>query len=143
MSILVARHAQKEDENLEQRWQAMKARMIRKASDVEVALVPSTSFMVCLTSTTMMMTMTTTTTMMMMMMTTTTMMVMMTTITTMMMIVPEERKESLLYAHVHRNFALCPLTPSHIWGGWSHYTDTSEPVVGYGAHNMVTVRSGT
>jgi hypothetical protein len=43
-----------------------------------------------------------------------------------------ERKEWLLYAHTHRN----------ILGGWSHYTDTSEPAVAYGAQNMVTVQSG-
>jgi hypothetical protein len=29
----------------------------------------------------------------------------------------------------------------HIRGGWSHYTDTSEPVDGKGAQNMVTVQS--
>jgi hypothetical protein len=27
-------------------------------------------------------------------------------------------------------FALHPQTRKHIWGGWSHYTDTSEPVDG-------------
>jgi hypothetical protein len=27
-------------------------------------------------------------------------------------------------------FALRPQTPKHIRGGWSHYTDTSEPVEG-------------
>jgi hypothetical protein len=32
--------------------------------------------------------------------------------------------------------ALRPQTPQRIRGGWSHYTDTSEPVVGYGATNM-------
>jgi hypothetical protein len=32
--------------------------------------------------------------------------------------------------------ALCPQTRQHIRGGWSHYTDTSEPVDGYGAQNM-------
>jgi hypothetical protein len=26
--------------------------------------------------------------------------------------------------------ALRPQTPKHIMGGWSHYTDTSEPVDG-------------
>jgi hypothetical protein len=26
--------------------------------------------------------------------------------------------------------ALCPQTPKHIRGGWSHYTDTSESVDG-------------
>jgi hypothetical protein len=38
--------------------------------------------------------------------------------------------------------ALRPQTPEHIRGDWSHYTDTSEPVVGNGAQNMVTVQSG-
>jgi hypothetical protein len=33
-------------------------------------------------------------------------------------------------------------TPKHIKGGWSHYTNTSEPVDGNGAQNMVTVQSG-
>jgi hypothetical protein len=46
---------------------------------------------------------------------------------------PGKREEWLLYAHTH---------PKHIRGGWSHYTDTSEPVDGYGAQNMVTVQSG-
>jgi hypothetical protein len=32
--------------------------------------------------------------------------------------------------------ALRPQTPKHIKGGWSHYTDTSEPVDGNGAQNM-------
>jgi hypothetical protein len=36
--------------------------------------------------------------------------------------------------------ALCLHTPKHITDGWSH-TDTSEPVVGYGANNIVTVQS--
>jgi hypothetical protein len=31
--------------------------------------------------------------------------------------------------------ALHPHTPKHIKGGWSHYTDTTEPVNGYGAQN--------
>jgi hypothetical protein len=31
--------------------------------------------------------------------------------------------------------ALRPQTPKHIRGGWSHYTDTSKPVAGNGAHN--------
>jgi hypothetical protein len=35
----------------------------------------------------------------------------------------------LLYAHRHQS-------------GWSYYTDTSEPVDGIGAQNMVTVQSG-
>jgi hypothetical protein len=39
--------------------------------------------------------------------------------------------------------ALRPQTPKHIRGGWSHYTDTSEPVDGFGAQNMVTVHSGS
>jgi hypothetical protein len=34
-----------------------------------------------------------------------------------------------------------PQTPKHIRGGWSH-TDTSEPVDGNEAQNMVTVQSG-
>jgi hypothetical protein len=38
--------------------------------------------------------------------------------------------------------ALRPQTPKHIRGGWSHSTDTSEPVDGNGAQNMVTVQSG-
>jgi hypothetical protein len=38
--------------------------------------------------------------------------------------------------------ALRPQTPKHIRGGWSHYTDTSEPVDGNGAQNMVTIQSG-
>jgi hypothetical protein len=38
--------------------------------------------------------------------------------------------------------ALRPHTPKHIRGGWSHYTDTSEQVEGYGAQNMVIVQSG-
>jgi hypothetical protein len=38
--------------------------------------------------------------------------------------------------------ALRPQTPKHIRGGWSHYTDTSKPVDGNGAQNMVTVQSG-
>jgi hypothetical protein len=38
--------------------------------------------------------------------------------------------------------ALRPHTPKHIRGGWSHYTDTSEPVDGNVAQNMVTVQSG-
>jgi hypothetical protein len=33
-------------------------------------------------------------------------------------------------------------SPKHIRGGWSHYTDTSEPADAYGAENMVTVQSG-
>jgi hypothetical protein len=34
--------------------------------------------------------------------------------------------------------ALRPHTPKHIsWGGWSHYTDTSELVDGYGAQNKI------
>ncbi|KAK7102875.1 hypothetical protein V1264_021034 [Littorina saxatilis] len=34
VSTLVARHAQKQDENLEERWQVMKTRMMRKASRI-------------------------------------------------------------------------------------------------------------
>jgi hypothetical protein len=37
--------------------------------------------------------------------------------------------------------ALRPQTSKHITGGWSHHTDTSEPVDGNGAQNMVTVQS--
>jgi hypothetical protein len=37
--------------------------------------------------------------------------------------------------------ALRPQSPKHIRGGWSHYTDTSEPVDGNGSQNMVTVQS--
>jgi hypothetical protein len=36
--------------------------------------------------------------------------------------------------------ALRQQTLKHISGGWSHYTDTSEPVDGNGAQNMVTVQ---
>jgi hypothetical protein len=38
--------------------------------------------------------------------------------------------------------ALRSQTPKHIRGDWSHYSDTSEPVDGNGAQNMVTVQSG-
>jgi hypothetical protein len=38
--------------------------------------------------------------------------------------------------------ALRPQTPKHIRGGWSYYTDTSEPLNGRGAQNTVTVQSG-
>jgi hypothetical protein len=38
--------------------------------------------------------------------------------------------------------ALRPQTLKHIRGGWSHYTDTSEPVDGNGAQNTVIVQSG-
>jgi hypothetical protein len=38
--------------------------------------------------------------------------------------------------------ALRPPTAEHIRGGWLHYTDTSEPVDGNGAQNIVTVLSG-
>jgi hypothetical protein len=38
---------------------------------------------------------------------------------------------------------LRPQTPKPIRGGWSHYTDTSEPVDAYGTQNMVTVQSGS
>jgi hypothetical protein len=38
--------------------------------------------------------------------------------------------------------ALDPQTPKHIRGGWSHYTNTSEPVDSNGAQNKVTVQSG-
>jgi hypothetical protein len=36
-------------------------------------------------------------------------------------------------AHVERMIALRPHTPKCIRGSWSHYTNTSELVVGYGA----------
>jgi hypothetical protein len=32
--------------------------------------------------------------------------------------------------------ALRPQTPQRVWDDWSHYTDTSEPVVDYGAINI-------
>jgi hypothetical protein len=38
-------------------------------------------------------------------------------------------------------YCFTPQTPKHIRGGWSHYTDTSEPVDGNGAQNMVAVQS--
>jgi hypothetical protein len=38
--------------------------------------------------------------------------------------------------------ALRPQPPKHIRGGWSHYTDTREPIDGNGSQNMVTVQSG-
>jgi hypothetical protein len=37
--------------------------------------------------------------------------------------------------------AVRPQTPKQIKGGWSHYTDTSKPVDGNRAQNMVTVLS--
>jgi hypothetical protein len=37
--------------------------------------------------------------------------------------------------------ALRPQTPKHVRGGWSHYTDTSEPTDGNKVKNMVTVES--
>jgi hypothetical protein len=37
--------------------------------------------------------------------------------------------------------ALRPQTPKHFRGGWSHDTDTSEPVDGNGAQNMIIVQS--
>ena len=40
-SVLVARSAQKQDENLELRWQKMKARMLRKASTIGADRTPS------------------------------------------------------------------------------------------------------
>jgi hypothetical protein len=52
------------------------------------------------------------------------------------------RNESTLQEK-ERIVALRPHTPKHISGGLSHYTDTSEPVDGYGAQNMVTVQSGS
>jgi hypothetical protein len=47
-----------------------------------------------------------------------------------------------MYRFVGLVIALRPQTQKHIRGGWSHYTDTSEPVDGNGAQNMVTVQSG-
>jgi hypothetical protein len=38
---------------------------------------------------------------------------------------------------------LRPRTPKHIRGGWPHCTDTSEPVDGNLAQNMVIVQSGS
>jgi hypothetical protein len=40
--------------------------------------------------------------------------------------------------------ALRPHTPKYMYirGGWSHYTDTREPVDGNGAQNMVINQSG-
>jgi hypothetical protein len=35
--------------------------------------------------------------------------------------------------------ALRPQTPEHIRGGWSHYTDTSEPVDGNGATKKLSL----
>jgi hypothetical protein len=40
-----------------------------------------------------------------------------------------------------RMVALHPHTPKHIRGGWSHYTDTSEPVDSYGTPHIVIVQS--
>jgi hypothetical protein len=34
--------------------------------------------------------------------------------------------------------ALRPQTPKHVRGRWSHYADTSKPVDGYGAQNIIT-----
>jgi hypothetical protein len=52
----------------------------------------------------------------------------------------------MLLLHVMTGFvlvvALRPQTPEHITGSWSHYTDTSEPVDGNGAQNVVTVQCG-
>jgi hypothetical protein len=36
-------------------------------------------------------------------------------------------------------YAWRPQTPKHIRSGWSHYTDTSDPVDVNGAQNIVTV----
>ena len=33
--------------------------------------------------------------------------------------------------------ALSPLTPKRIWGCWSHYTDTSEPVINQNSHRTI------
>jgi hypothetical protein len=38
--------------------------------------------------------------------------------------------------------ALRPQAPESIRGGWSHFTDASEPVDGNGAQNMISVQSG-
>jgi hypothetical protein len=46
----------------------------------------------------------------------------------------QKRKERMVALRQH--------TPKRTRGDWSHYTDTSEPVDGYGAQNMVTVQSG-
>jgi hypothetical protein len=43
---------------------------------------------------------------------------------------------------MERMVALHPHTPKHIRGSWSHYTDTSEPVDGYGTPHIVIVQSG-
>jgi hypothetical protein len=42
---------------------------------------------------------------------------------------------SLLMACREMVIALRPQTPKHIRGGWSHYTNTSEPLDGNGAQN--------
>jgi hypothetical protein len=36
--------------------------------------------------------------------------------------------------------ALLPQTPKHIRGGWSHYTDTSEPVDGNWDQNISGIK---
>jgi hypothetical protein len=46
----------------------------------------------------------------------------------------EMKEERMVVLRLH--------TPKLIRGGWLHYTDTSKPVVGYGAQNIVTVQSG-
>ena len=33
--------------------------------------------------------------------------------------------------------ALSPVTPKRIWGCWSHYTDTSEPVINQNSHRTI------
>jgi hypothetical protein len=47
----------------------------------------------------------------------------------------------ILYVTYGLVIALRPQTPKHMRGGGSHYTDTSEPVDGNGAENMVTVQA--
>jgi hypothetical protein len=45
-------------------------------------------------------------------------------------------KENKKEKRKDRMVALPPHTSKHNRGGWSHYTDTSEPVDGYGAQNI-------
>jgi hypothetical protein len=61
-------------------------------------------------------------------------------------ILPSSETEAEQKLHTQENInwfglviALRPQTLKHIRGSWSHYTDTSEPVDGNGAQNMVTV----
>jgi hypothetical protein len=55
------------------------------------------------------------------------------------MIAIKQRINLISHTGKEEMVALLPQTPKHIRGGWSHYTDTSEPVKGYGAQNIVTV----